>query len=90
MNAPGDNYLQTMKNTSLLSGGNNAFVESLYEDYLRDASSVPAEWRAFFDKLQAANAQHDVAHGPVQRGFLELGKRQAESAVRAGETRKQA
>jgi len=35
------NYMQTMTNTSLLSGGNNLFVESLYEDYLRDDSSVP-------------------------------------------------
>ena len=43
MNAPGNNYLQIMQSTSLLSGGNNVFVESLYEDYLHDASSVPAE-----------------------------------------------
>ncbi len=42
MNAPGNNYLQAMRNTSLLSGGNNVFVENLYEDYLQDASSVPS------------------------------------------------
>ena len=90
MNAPGNNYLQMMQSTSLLSGGNNAFVEGLYEDYLQDASSVPAEWRAYFDKLQAANLQHDVAHSPIQRGFLELGKRRAEPTVHADESRKQA
>jgi 2-oxoglutarate dehydrogenase E1 component len=90
MNAPGNNYLQIMQSTSLLSGGNNAFVEGLYEDYLQDASSVPAEWRAYFDKLQAANLQHDVAHSPIQRGFLELGKRRAEPPVHADESRKQA
>ncbi|OIR16294.1 2-oxoglutarate dehydrogenase E1 component [mine drainage metagenome] len=90
MNAPGNNYLQMMQNTSLLSGGNNAFVEGLYEDYLQDASSVPAEWRAYFDKLQAANLQQDVAHSPIQRGFLELGKSRAEAPVHADESRKQA
>ncbi len=90
MNAPGNNYLQMMQSTSLLSGGNNTFVEGLYEDYLQDASSVPAEWRAYFDKLQAANLQHDVAHSPIQRGFLELGKRRAEPTVHADESRKQA
>lgn len=90
MNAPGTNYLQMMQNTSLLSGGNNVFVESLYEDYLQDASSVPTEWRAYFDKLQSANLQRDVAHSPIQRGFLELNKRQAEPPVHADETRKQA
>ncbi len=90
MNAPGDSYLQTMQRTSLLFGGNNAFVESLYEDYLRDVNSVTQEWRSYFDKLQGVNTRHDVAHSPIQRGFLELGKRQAETPVHADETRKQA
>jgi 2-oxoglutarate dehydrogenase E1 component len=89
MNAP-NNYLQMMSSTSPLSGGNNVFVEGLYEDYLQDAASVPAEWRAYFDKLQAAGTQHDVAHSPIQRGFLELKKRQQEAPVHADETRKQA
>ncbi len=90
MNAPEISYLQFMKNTSLLSGGNNAFVEGLYEDYLQDPAAVPAEWRAYFDKLQSSNLPHDVAHSPIQHGFLELGKRQAQSPLRADETRKQA
>lgn len=90
MNAPEKNYMQTMTNTSLLSGGNNLFVESLYEDYLRDESSVPEEWRAYFEKLQAANMRHDVPHSPVQRGFLELGKRLASAPVHPDEARKQA
>ena len=87
MNAPEKKlFMQTMKNTSLLSGGNDAFVEGLYEDYLQDASSVPAEWRAYFDKLQAANMRHDVAHSPMQRGFLRLGQAPGRSAG-APETR---
>ncbi len=89
MNAPGSNYLQTMQNTSLLSGGNNAFVEGLYEDYLQNPAAVPAEWRSYFDKLQTANV-HDVPHTPIQQGFLQLGKRHAESHVHADEARKQA
>src|SRR5688500_4885927 len=27
------------------------FAEGLYTDYLRDPSSVPADWRAYFDSL---------------------------------------
>ena len=79
-----------MTNTSLLSGGNNLLVESLSEDYLRDESSVPEEWRDYFDKLQAVNMRHDVPHSPVQRGFLELGKRLASAPVHPDEARKQA
>src|ERR1041384_7204308 len=30
---------------------NLAFVEGLYEDYLRDPASVPEDWRAYFTKL---------------------------------------
>ena len=30
---------------------NLAFVEGLYLDYLNDPLSIPAEWRAYFDKL---------------------------------------
>jgi 2-oxoglutarate dehydrogenase E1 component len=90
MNAP-NNYLQMMSSTSPLSGGNNVFVEGLYEDYLQDASSVPSEWRSYFDQLQTANSPRDVAHSPIQRGFLELKKQyQPEAPLHADETRKQA
>ena len=59
MNAPdGKTYLQAMQETSLLNGGNNVFVEGLYEDYLNDAGSVPASWRALFD-----SGKHPVRGG---------------------------
>jgi 2-oxoglutarate dehydrogenase E1 component len=31
------------------------FVEQLYEDYLRDASAVPAEWQAYFKRVAQGN-----------------------------------
>jgi 2-oxoglutarate dehydrogenase E1 component len=31
------------------------FVESLYEDYLRDPTSVPADWRNYFQGLSDGN-----------------------------------
>jgi 2-oxoglutarate dehydrogenase E1 component len=31
------------------------FVESLYEDYLRDAQSVPSDWRRYFQQLSEGN-----------------------------------
>ena len=48
MTAPERSYLQVMQESSPLFGGNNVFVEALYEDYLRDPGSVPAEWREYF------------------------------------------
>jgi 2-oxoglutarate dehydrogenase E1 component len=83
--------MQLMQNSSLLFGANAPFVEELYEQYLVDPDSVPKEWRSYFDALQPApGGAHDVAHGPIQRSFLELGKRRAETPVNADATRKQA
>ena len=40
--------------SSYLSGGNAAFVEDLYEQYLQDPGSVDAAWRQHFDGLAQA------------------------------------
>lgn len=72
------NYMQAMQDSSPLSGGNNLFVEGLYEDYLANPASVPVEWRSYFDGLQAGAAAHDVAHSPIQRAFAALPKRAAD------------
>jgi len=92
MNAPdGKTYLQAMQDSSSLFGGNNAFVESLYEDYLNGADSVPPAWRALFDQWQAAGAQPDVAHSPIRERFLHTAPAlAAPAAASADEMRKQA
>src|SRR5690348_830672 len=45
--------------SSQLGGGNAAYVEQLYEDWLRDGQSVPQQWRAYFDGFKG---RHDVPH----------------------------
>jgi len=40
-------------------GGNAAYVEQLYEDWLRDPGSVPAQWRGYFDGFEGRG---DVSH----------------------------
>ena len=73
MAAVDKNAMQALWASSQLSGGNNAFVESLYEDYLADPARVPVEWRTYFDQLQATpGAAHELAHSPIQRGFAAL------------------
>ena len=62
--------------TSVLYGANAPFVEELYEDYLQCSTSVPPEWRGYFDKLQSINgeAKKDVPHGPVIESFIRVEK----------------
>ncbi len=55
------NLLQQFSESSQLSGGNAAFVEELYENYLRDANAVAPEWRTYFDTFRGREAG-DVPH----------------------------
>ena len=62
-----------MRDSSPLFGMNNVFIEGLYEDYLADPSSIPAEWQIWFDSLQTApGAAHEVAHSSIRRAFAAL------------------
>src|SRR5260221_5999622 len=36
----------------ILSAESLPFVEELYADYLRDPQAVPADWRAYFDRIR--------------------------------------
>jgi 2-oxoglutarate dehydrogenase E1 component len=62
--------------STMYFGGNAPFVEELYENYLHDPTSVPAEWRDYFDRLaqMPGYVARDVAHAPVIAAFAELAK----------------
>ena len=72
-----------LQSTSYLSGSNATYVEELYELYLDNPSSVPSEWRDYFDQLQhlpasdGKEATRDQAHGPIIQSFAERAKANA-------------
>jgi 2-oxoglutarate dehydrogenase E1 component len=47
-----------------LYGGNAAFLDALYEQYLLDPASVEERWRKYFAQLAPAGAER--AHGPIR------------------------
>jgi 2-oxoglutarate dehydrogenase E1 component len=65
---------------SYLFGGNAPYVEELYEKYLDNPGSVPANWRAYFDQMQLVPAADgsadspDVAHAPIVESFAQRAK----------------
>ncbi len=63
--------------TSHLFGGNAPFVEELYENYLDNPTSVPGQWRDYFDKLAQlpASVARDVPHQPIVTAFAEQAKK---------------
>src|SRR3990167_3992536 len=64
--------MQRQWSSSHLFGGNSAYVDALYEAYLADPSSVPDDWRSYFDKLPrvASNIDEEMPHEPVRNHFL--------------------
>ncbi|MCL6414510.1 2-oxoglutarate dehydrogenase E1 component [Aestuariirhabdus sp. Z084] len=68
--------MQRMWDSSHISGGNAAYVEELYELYIRDPNEVPEEWRDYFEKLPQIEGvtARDVPHSTIQEHFLYLAR----------------
>jgi len=62
--------------SSQLSGGNAAYIEDLYEEYLRAPDTVGVEWKQYFDQLPRVESvlSSDVPHSDIIRYFEMLGK----------------
>ena len=80
--------MQEFLGNSYLFGGNAPFVEQLYESWLDDPQSVPAQWREYFERLQllpapAGQAARDVAHAPVVESFAARARQGAAHAAAA-------
>jgi len=65
--------LELFKSSSGFYGGNAAFIEDLYESFLRDPTSVAPAWRTRFEELHR-EAANETAHGPIRENFARLGR----------------
>ena len=55
------NLIREFFDSSQLAGGNADYVEQLYESWLADAASVPAEWNQYFGTFKGRESG-DVPH----------------------------
>jgi len=69
--------MQAFWSTSLLDGGNAAYLEEIYESYLRDPASVPDEWRQYFDRLPQVDGitQPDLPPSEIRSQFYRFRSR---------------
>jgi len=74
--------LEELQKSSHLSGGNAAWIEAWYEDWLIDPSSVPEAWAEVFQQL-AEGDEPSNGHLAVQEQFRQLGRT---SGLVAGDT----
>lgn len=56
--------------TSVLHGGNAAYVEELYEQFLSDASAVPEQWRTYFESFRLPLENDDFHADDIARRQL--------------------
>ncbi|MCP5419462.1 MAG: 2-oxoglutarate dehydrogenase E1 component [Gammaproteobacteria bacterium] len=86
MSAITPSLLERFRQSSPLYGGNAAFIEDLYERYLRDPDSVSAHWQNYFQTLQnqTVDGIRDVAHGPIRDSFANMA-RQRQMVVGGGD-----
>jgi 2-oxoglutarate dehydrogenase E1 component len=69
-----------------LFGGNAAFLDALYEQFLHDPASVEEKWRRYFESLPGAKGA-ERAQGPIEAALAERARqpRAAARAVSSGE-----
>ena len=72
--------LRALLESSPLGAGNAPYVESLYEQFLADPSSVEPAWRDYFLSLGGTN---DAAHGPIRDALAERAARPSTAATPA-------
>lgn len=80
--------IEQFRQSSPLYGGNAAFIEDLYERYLRDPQSVSPNWRSYFQALQAQadGSARDIAHSPIRESFAHLARQPLGIVAARGET----
>ena len=66
------NNMEKFWSTSHAAGAQSSYLESLYESYLENPSSIPDDWKIYFDSLPQTNgAQKDVSHKEIINKFKE-------------------
>jgi 2-oxoglutarate dehydrogenase E1 component len=80
--------MQELWDSSQLNGGSAAWLESLYETYLRNPDHVDLQWRSFFDglpKVKSNNGNgaidYEIPHDEVREYFRALAKEHPESSA---------
>lgn len=64
--------LQMIWASSHLSGSNAAYLEALYENYLKDPDSIGPEWREYFESLPGAGETEEVSHSAIREHFKQF------------------
>lgn len=65
--------MEELQQSSLLWGGNSAYLDQLYESYLAGNQDIPENLKKYFDEL-LTEKNNEIAHAPIKEFFKELVK----------------
>jgi 2-oxoglutarate dehydrogenase E1 component len=80
----------TLQRSSLLDGGNVAYLEALYETWLKEPAAVAPHWRQYFEALPRVNGYpaYDLSHAGIREEFSRLtGRLHGQRIARLTDTR---
>jgi len=75
-----DTLLQQFAQTSQLAGGNAAYIEELYEQYLVAPHNIDPVWKTWFDGFKDQNTQ-EIPHSAVIAHITEAARHAAKGIV---------
>ena len=78
-----DNLLKQFAQSSQLAGGNAAYIEDLYEQYLVSPDSVGPQWKSYFDGFKGREAG-DIPHSAVIAHIGEASRNAANAGLGGG------
>ncbi|WGZ35744.1 2-oxoglutarate dehydrogenase E1 component [Xylella fastidiosa subsp. pauca] len=76
-----DNLIKQFTQSSPLAGGNAAYIEDLYEQYLVSPNSVDPKWKAYFDGFKGRDAG-DIPHSAVIAHITDTAKQSVKAKSR--------
>ncbi|HXH55274.1 MAG TPA: 2-oxoglutarate dehydrogenase E1 component [Gammaproteobacteria bacterium] len=65
--------MDELRKTALLDAGSSAYLEQLYDDYLKNPASVPTGWQQYFEKLPLVDGVvSEASHREIQAAFRRI------------------
>lgn len=66
--------MQQLWQDSYLASGNEDYIESLYEKYLKNPAELSSPWRDYFDRLPRGDKARDVSHEEIRKHFEQMAR----------------
>lgn len=64
--------IEEFQKNSYLSDNNTSYIETLYENFLKDSNSVNDKWRSYFQTLASGTLASTVSHADIREEFRQL------------------